>query len=68
MSHLPVHFFDCPVYFLHTADWFRMPFGVVGWLGPRMRQVVGVGDCRMARSNFQVDVGHSIVTNGDFAA
>jgi len=34
------------------ADWILMPFGVVGRLGPRMRQVVEVGDYTTAMGNF----------------
>jgi len=29
-----------------------MPFGMVGWLGPRMRQVIGIGNCPTAKGNF----------------
>ena len=45
-----------------------MPFEVVGRLGLRIRQVVGVetGDHPMGRGNFGVDVEHLIVTNRDF--
>ena len=32
-----------------TADWIWMPFGVVGRLGPRMRQSDGIGDCPTRR-------------------
>jgi len=38
-----------------------MLFGMVGRLGPRMKQVVGVSDCPMA-----VDVRRPIVSNGNF--
>jgi len=38
----------CLVYCGKTADWIWMMFGMVGWLGPRMWQVVGVGDWPMA--------------------
>ena len=34
----------CPVQCGKTADQIRMPFGVIGWTGPGMRQVVGFGD------------------------
>ena len=34
----------CPVHCGKTADRIRMPFGIVGWTGPGMRQVVGFGD------------------------
>jgi len=39
-----------------TTYWIWMLFGVVGWLGPRMRQVDG--------AVLVVNVGHPIVTNG----
>jgi len=29
-----------------------MLFGLVGRLGPRIRQIVGIGDCPTARGNF----------------
>jgi len=45
-----------------------MPFGLVGRLGPRMRQVVAVGDCPTGMRILGVDVGRSIVSNGDFVA
>jgi len=45
-----------------------MPFGVVGQLGIKIRQVIGTGDCPTARDNYGVDIGHPIVTNGDFVA
>ena len=34
----------CPVHCGKTAERIRMPFGVIGWTGPGMRQVVGFGD------------------------
>ena len=43
-----------------------MPFGLLGRLGSRMRQVVGIGDCPTRMDNFGVDMGRPIVTNGDF--
>jgi len=42
--------------------------GMVGRLGPGMRQLVVVGDCPMASSNFEVDVRHPVVTSMDFLA
>jgi len=42
----------CPVYCGKTTDWIWIPFRVVGWLGPWMRQINGVGYCRTARGNF----------------
>ena len=41
-----------------------MPFGVVGWMGPGMRQVVGFGDRSTGRVNFGGEYGAPIVTNG----
>jgi len=49
------------------AHWIWMPFGVVGQLGPRIRQVDS-GDHPMGRGNFGVNEGHPIVTNGNFVA
>jgi len=39
----------CPVRCRKTADWIWMPFGVVGRLGPRMRQSDGIGTCPTRR-------------------
>jgi len=36
-----------------------MPFGMVDWLGPRMRQVNGGGDRPMGRGNFGGGYGSS---------
>jgi len=49
----------CPWYSWKTADWIWMSFGVVDWLDPRMRQVVGVGNCPIARANFGGGCGTS---------
>ena len=45
-----------------------MPFGVIGRTGPGMKQVVGFGDRSTGRSTFGANLGHAIVTNGDFSA
>jgi len=45
-----------------------MPFGIVGQMGPGMRQVVGFGGRSMGRGILGVNLGHAIVTNGDFTA
>jgi len=45
-----------------------MPFGVVSWLGPRMRQVDRNGDHSMARGNFGGEYGHPIVTIGELCS
>ena len=43
---------DCPVDCGKTFDWIWMPFGVVGRLGPRMKQVDRNGDRLTGRGNF----------------
>jgi len=43
-----------------------MPFGMVHLCGPRMRQVDGVAIAPWQKEIFGVDVGHPIVSNGDF--
>ena len=45
-----------------------MPFDIIGWTGPGMRQVVRFGDRSMGRGTFGATLGRSIVTNGDFTA
>jgi len=44
-----------------------LPFGVVGRLGARIRQLDNVYR-RTRRGNFGVDMGRPIVTNGNFVA
>ena len=56
----------CPVHCGKTADRIRMPFGIIGWTGPAMRQVVGFGDRSTARGTFGANFWRAIVTNGDF--
>ena len=34
----------CPVHCGKTADWIRMPFGIISRTGPGMRQVLAFGD------------------------
>jgi len=46
----------------------RLRFGMVGRIGPGMRQVVRFGDRFTGRSNFGANVGRFIVTNAEFAA
>ena len=58
----------CPVHCGKTADRIRMPFGIIGRTGPRMRQIVGFGDRSTGSGTFGADLGRAIVTNGDFAA
>jgi len=45
-----------------------MPFGVVSGVDRRMDVLDGDGGRRRERSSFGVNVGHPIVTNGDFVA
>ena len=40
-----------------AADLIRMPFGIVGRTGPRMRQVVGFGDRSTGRGTFGGEFG-----------
>ena len=42
-----------------TADWFWMTLEMMGKLGPRMRQVVGIRDCPTLRDNFRASYGAS---------
>jgi len=43
-----------------------MPFGLMGWLGPQMRQAVRVEIAPQEGAILGVNMGHPIVTNGDF--
>ena len=48
-----------------------MPFGIIDRTGPGMRQVVGFGDQSTGRGTevlLGANLGHIIVTNGDFMA
>ena len=58
----------CPVHCGKTADRIRMPFGIIGQTGPGIRQIVGFRDRSTERGTFGANLGHAIVTNGDFAA
>ena len=49
-----------------TPERIRMPFGMVGWTGPGMRQVVWFGDRSAETGNFGGKYGAPIVTSGDF--
>ena len=50
------------VYCGETSDLIWMLFGLIGRLGPRMRQVDGDGNHRMRRGN----MGHPFVISEDF--
>jgi len=43
-----------------------MLFGIVGRMGPGIRQVIGFGDPTAGRGNFGANMGCPIQTNGDF--
>ena len=45
-----------------------MPFGVVSGVGRGMSVLDGVGDRPRERNSFGVNLGRTIVTNGDFVA
>jgi len=47
----------CPVNCGKTADRIRMPFGIVGRTGPRMRQVVGFRDRSTVMGTFGGEFG-----------
>ena len=63
-----VGLFVCPVHCGKTADRIRMPFGVIGWTGLEIRQVLGFGNRSTGRGTFGANLGRTIVTNGDFTA
>jgi len=50
-----------------TADWIRMPFGMVTGVG-RWGALDGGGDSRRRRASFGVNLGRPVVTSGDFVA
>ena len=56
------------VYFSKTADWIRMPFGVVSMVGRGMGVLDGDDDHRRRGSFLGVNVGHPIEPSGDFIA
>ena len=47
----------CPVHCGKMADRIWMPFGIVGRMGPGMRQVAGFGDRSMGRGTFGGEFG-----------
>ena len=51
-----------------TADWIRMPFGVVSGVGLDMGVLDFGGDHQTGRSSLGVNLRHPIITNGDFVA
>jgi len=45
-----------------------MPFGVLSGVGRGKGVLIGSGDRGRRRVSFEVNVGHPIVTNGNFVA
>ena len=58
----------CPVHCGKTADWIWMRFGMVGWMGPGMRQVVAFGARSTGVGNFGGECVCPIVINGEFVS
>ena len=58
----------CPVHCGKTADLFWTGLGMLSRLGPWMRQIIRVNGCPTGGGNLGLDVGHPIVTSGDFVA
>ena len=56
----------CPVHYGKTADRIQMPFGIIGRMGPGMRQVVGFGISPREGVLLGANLGRAIVTSGDF--
>jgi len=54
------------VYCGKTADWIRMPFGMVSGFGRGMGVLDGGGNRRRTRDSFGDEFGRPVVTNGDF--
>ena len=50
------------------AEWIQIPFTVVSEVGQEMGVLDGSGNHRRGMDVFGVNLGHLIVTNGDFAA
>jgi len=64
-----VHMCVCvwKVYCGKTADWIRMPFGLVSGIGLGMDILDFGGDSRRGRGSLGVNLGRPIVTSGSFA-
>jgi len=50
------------------ADWIGMLFRIVSWIVPRNHKLDSGACCPTRRDNFGVDMGQTIVTNGENAA
>ena len=68
LDHLSVDLSVRKVYCGKTADWIRMPFGVVSGVGRGMGVSDEGGDRRRGKGSVGVNLGHPIVTNGAFVA
>ena len=51
-----------------TADRIWMPFGIVSWTGPVMRQVMGFGDWSMGRGTFGGQICDTPLSTGTYRA
>jgi len=67
LSHLLVSQSVWKVYCGKTVDWIRMLFGMVSGVGQGMGVLDGVEIVEGVGAVFGVNLGHPIVTNGDFA-
>jgi len=52
------------VYCGKTADWIRMPFGMVSAVGRGIDALDRGSDRRRGRGSFEVNLGHPVVTDG----
>jgi len=57
----------CNVYYDKMAEWIRMLIGMVSGVSRGKDILDGSGDHRRGRAVFGMNLGHTIVTNGDFA-
>jgi len=67
LDHLSVGLSDRKVYCGKTADWIRMPFGVVSGVSRGMGVLDAGGDRRRGRGSFGGEFGASHCNNGAFA-
>jgi len=56
------------VYCSKMAEWFQMPFGMVSGVGRGIGVLTGVVIVEGEGAVLGVNLGHLIVTNGDFVA
>ena len=67
-DHLSVSRSVLKVYCGKTADWIWMPFGMVSGVSRGMSVFDGGGDSRSEGAVLGVNLGHPVVTSGDFVA